>query len=63
MVRLAKKNGADIIKFQHHIPDEEMLPIVPKSKNFKLSLYKFLKKYALKLKDHEILKNTVKKII
>ena len=61
MVRLAKKNGADIIKFQHHIPDEEMLPIVPKSKNFKLSLYKFLKKYALKLKDHEILKKYCKK--
>ena len=25
MVLQAKKAGADIIKFQHHIPDEEML--------------------------------------
>lgn len=57
MVINAKKSGADVIKFQHHIPDEEMLPIVPKSKNFKLSLYDFLKKYSLKLKDHyELLK-------
>ena len=37
------KNGADVIKFQHHLPDEEMLKKVPKSKNFKLSLYEFLK--------------------
>ena len=59
MVIEAKKSGADVIKFQHHIPDEEMLPIVPKSKNFKLSLYDFLKKYSLKLKDHyELLKFT-----
>ena len=57
MVKLAKKNGADIIKFQHHLPDEEMLPIVPKSKNFKMSLYNFLKKYALKIKDHEVIKS------
>tara|TARA_X000000950_G_scaffold171985_1_gene209507 strand:+ start:7312 stop:8355 length:1044 start_codon:yes stop_codon:yes gene_type:complete len=52
MVSAAKKAGADIIKFQHHLPDEEMLPVVPKSKNFNLSLYEFLKKYALKLEDH-----------
>ena len=52
MVSSAKKAGADIIKFQHHLPDEEMLPVVPKSKNFDLSLYEFLKKYALKLEDH-----------
>ena len=42
MVINAKKAGADVIKFQHHLPDEEMLPIVP-SKNFKISLYDFLK--------------------
>ena len=56
MVDLAKKSGADIIKFQHHIPDEEMLKKVPKSKNFKISLYNFLKKNALKLEDHYKLK-------
>ena len=44
MVDLAKKSGADIIKFQHHLPDEEMLRSVPKSKNFKISLYNFFEK-------------------
>jgi len=53
MVLNAKIAGADVIKFQHHIPDEEMLKTVPKSKNFKISLYQFLKKYSLRLKDHE----------
>ena len=29
MCRLAKLAGADCIKFQHHLPDEEMLKDVP----------------------------------
>ena len=57
MIELAKKAGADVIKFQHHLPDEEMLPDVPKSDNFNESLYDFLKKNALKLDDHKILKD------
>ena len=61
MVDEAKKNGADVIKFQHHLPDEEMLKDVPQSKNFKISLYEFLKKYALKLSDHEELMRYCKK--
>ena len=56
MIRLAKNAGADYIKFQHHIPDEEMLKKVPKSKNFNISLYNFLKKYSFKIQDHKILK-------
>ena len=60
-VDVAKKAGADVIKFQHHLPDEEMLSVVPRSKNFKVSLYDFLKKYSLKLIDHEYLKNFCKK--
>ena len=61
MIIQSKKAGADVIKFQHHLPDEEMLPQVPKSSNFKMPLYVFLKKYALKLKDHEVLKNFCEK--
>ena len=53
MVDLAKKANCDMIKFQHHLPDEEMLRKVPKSKNFDISLYDFLKKYALKIDDHK----------
>jgi N,N'-diacetyllegionaminate synthase len=48
----AKLAGADAIKFQHHLPDEEMLPDVGMSDNFEEPLYEFLKKYALKLEDH-----------
>jgi N-acetylneuraminate synthase len=61
MVLQAKKAGADVIKFQHHLPDEEMLRKVPKSKNFKSSLYSFLKKYSLKIEDHEELMKFSKK--
>ena len=52
MCRQAKLAGADAIKFQHHLPDEEMLPDVPTSSNFNIPLYEFLKRYALKLDGH-----------
>lgn len=56
MVREAKRAGADAIKFQHHLPDEEMLPDAPMSDNFDEPLYEFLKKYALTLAQHRELK-------
>lgn len=56
MVRQAKLAGADCIKFQHHLADEEMLPDIPMSDNFKEPLYKFLKKNALTLEQHRELK-------
>ncbi len=62
MIELAKSSGADAIKFQHHIPDEEMLKKVPKSSNFDISLYEFLKKYALKINDHIKLFKYCKKV-
>lgn len=56
MVECAAATGADIIKFQHHIPDEEMLSNVPRSSNFKSeSLYEFLIKNALSIDDHGVL--------
>ena len=48
----AKLAGADCIKFQHHLPDEEMLPDVPMTSNFDIPLYEFLKLHALTLDDH-----------
>lgn len=57
MAREAKLAGADAIKFQHHLPDEEMLPDAPMSDNFEEPLYEFLKKYALTLEDHRELKS------
>lgn len=57
MISEAKKAGADAIKFQHHLPEEEMLPDIPMSDNFNEPLYDFLKKYALNLDQHIELKN------
>src|SRR5205809_6246191 len=57
MVRQAKACGADAIKFQHHLADEEMLREgVPMSANFNIPLYEFLERYALKLEHHYGLK-------
>lgn len=56
MVLQAKLAGADCVKFQHHLPDEEMLPDVPMSSNFDISLYDFLKLHALTLEQHIELK-------
>ncbi|MBI5630424.1 MAG: N-acetylneuraminate synthase family protein [Elusimicrobia bacterium] len=52
-VRLAKLAGADAVKFQHHLPDEEMLPSAPMSDNFSEPLYDFLKRCSLKIEQHE----------
>lgn len=56
MIRLSKQAGADAVKFQHHLPDEEMLPGTPMSSNMNEPLYDFLKKYALTLEQHKELK-------
>jgi sialic acid synthase SpsE len=55
MARMAKIAGADAVKYQHHLADEEMLPDVPMSDNFEEPLYEFLKKHALRLEDHAAL--------
>jgi N-acetylneuraminate synthase len=52
MALRAKLADADAIKFQHHLPDEEMLPDIPMSDNFNMPLYEFLKKYSLTLDQH-----------
>ena len=48
----AKIAGADCIKFQHHLPDEEMLKDIPMSDNMKEPLYDFLVKNAFTIKQH-----------
>ncbi len=63
MVRQAKACGADAIKFQHHLADEEMLREgVPMSTNFNMPLYDFLKLYALTLNQHVELMNYCREI-
>jgi len=61
MARQAALAGCDAIKFQHHLPAEEMLPDVPMSDNFDMPLYEFLLKNALNLRQHEELKNYCEK--
>jgi N,N'-diacetyllegionaminate synthase len=56
MARQAKLARADAVKYQHHLPDEEMLPDTPMSDNFSEPLYEFLKKHALTLSQHKRIK-------
>lgn len=62
MCRQAKLAGADCIKFQHHLPDEEMLRDVSVDVNENMTLYEFLKIHSLTLKQHMELMNYCKKI-
>lgn len=63
MVKSAKLTGAQCIKFQHHIVDEEMLRNdVPKSKNFAVPLDKIIEKTNFTLKQHAELKKLCDKI-
>lgn len=62
MCRMAKLAGADCIKFQHHLPDEEMLKDVPMTSNFDIPLYDFLQLHALTLDQHVELMNYCKEI-
>lgn len=57
MAVLAKLAGADAVKFQHHLPDEEMLPDVPMSDNMREPLYDFLIRNSLKIEEHAELKS------
>jgi len=52
MAKLAKLAGANAIKYQHHLPEEEMLPDTPMSDNMSEPLYDFLVKNALNISDH-----------
>ena len=62
MIVAAKQSGAQCIKFQHHIVDEEMLRDVPLSKNFKIPLDKVIEKTNFTLKQHKKLKQICKKV-
>jgi N-acetylneuraminate synthase len=53
MVDMAATAGADAIKFQHHIPHEEMLRFqTPSSDNMNEPLFDFLQRNALTLSQH-----------
>lgn len=56
MVLAAKASGADVVKFQHHLPAAEMLPDIPMSSNMTEPLWDFLNRNALTISQHEELK-------
>ena len=62
LCRVAKESGADAVKFQHHIADEEMLREAEMSDNFDQHLFDFLEENALTLDQHTELKKYCDKI-
>lgn len=56
LARAAKDAGADAVKFQHHIAEEEMLRSAEMSDNFDQHLFDFLEENALSLSQHQDLK-------
>lgn len=52
MALAAKNAGADVIKYQHHIPAEEMLQDIPRSSNMTEPLWDFLMRNALSISQH-----------
>ena len=56
MIEKAKDSGANVIKFQHHLRDFEMVKGLKMSNNFDEDLYDFLGRCSLHIKDHILLK-------
>ena len=52
MISAAAGSGAQVVKFQHHIPEFEMLKETPMSSNMKEPLWDFLKRNALTIDQH-----------
>lgn len=58
MIKLAKNSGAEVIKFQHHLRDFEMIKGLKMSGNFDEDLYDFLGRCSLNIDQHIELKKT-----
>ncbi len=57
MIEKAKAAGADVIKFQHHLRDHEMVKGLKMSNNFEEDLYDFLGRCSLDINQHIRLNN------
>ena len=62
MVLIAKTAGADAIKFQYHVLDDEMLKNSPQSKNFEKGLYETLLETNLSFEAHLELKTLCEQV-
>ena len=58
MIILAKQAGAEVIKFQHHLRDFEMIKGLKMSGNFDEDLYDFLGRCSFNIEQHIELKKT-----
>lgn len=58
MICLAKDAGAEVIKFQHHLRDFEMIKGLKMSTNFDEDLYDFLGRCSFNIRQHVELKKT-----
>ena len=56
MVEKSYEAGADVVKFQHHLRDDEMIKGLTMSDNFSEDLYDFLGRCSLTIDDHIRLK-------
>ena len=56
MIEKAKEAGADVIKFQHHLRDFEMVKGLKMSNNFDEDLYDFLGRCSLDISQQITLK-------
>lgn len=62
MVYVAHAMGADAVKFQLHVLDNEMLLETPQSENFEKPLYQTLDETNLSLEEHQKLKDLCARI-
>ena len=62
MVHVAHAMGADVIKFQLHLPEREMLKTVPHSANFEEPLWDILEKTHLSVDTHRELKQLCERL-
>ena len=56
MAEESKKAGADVVKYQHHLRDHEMVRGLVMSDNFNEDLYDFLGRCSLSIEEHIRLK-------
>jgi len=57
LIDAAVNCGADVIKFQTHLPEYEMLPLTPTASYVREPLFDLLTRVALSKKDHVVLKD------
>jgi len=62
LIKMASESGADIVKFQMHIPEHETLKNAPSPKYFKTeNRYSYFKRTSFKFKEWKVIKKVCEK--